>query len=152
MNARARRSAVIVASVPVETRRTFSAGGTRERISSTRSVSVSVGAPKLRPRPAASRTASTTSGCAWPSSAGPHEPTRSTYSLPSTSVTYGPRADARNRGVPPTLPYARTGELTPPGMTACARANAAALVVAFVVVTLIGSPLPANRPALSQST
>ena len=30
-------------------------------------------------------------GCAWPRIAGPHEPTRSTYSRPSTSVTYGAR-------------------------------------------------------------
>src|SRR3954468_17014164 len=31
-----------------------------------------------------------------------------------------------NRGVPPTAPNARTGELTPPGVTACARANSRA--------------------------
>src|SRR4051812_37870527 len=30
-----------------------------------------------------------------------------------------------NRGVPPTAPNARTGELTPPGVTASARANSA---------------------------
>jgi hypothetical protein len=30
-------------------------------------------------------------------------------------------ADARKRGVPPTDPYARTGEFTPPGMTFWAR-------------------------------
>ena len=78
MAPRARRTAVIVASVPVETRRTFCAAGTRARIASARSTSATVGAPKLSPRAAASRTASTTSGCAWPSSAGPQEPTRST--------------------------------------------------------------------------
>ena len=64
--------------------------------------------------------------------------TRSTYSLPSTSVRYGPRAPAMNRGVPPTEPKARTGESTPPGMTAWAAAKAAALVVRVDVVT--GTP------------
>jgi hypothetical protein len=32
-----------------------------------------------------------------------------------------------NRGVPPTEPNARTGEFTPPGMTARARANSESL-------------------------
>ena len=78
MAPRARRTAVIVASVPVDTKRTFCAAGTRRRTSSARSVSVAVGAPKDRPRAAAAWTAATTSGWACPSSAGPHEPTRST--------------------------------------------------------------------------
>jgi hypothetical protein len=34
-----------------------------------------------------------------------------------------------NRGVPPTEPNARTGELTPPGMTERARANNSSLLV-----------------------
>src|SRR5450631_1266307 len=54
---------------------------------------------------------------------GPHEHTRSTYSRPSTSVRYGPLALAMNRGVPPTTRKARTGLLTPPGVTATARVS-----------------------------
>ena len=68
----------MVASVPVDTKRTRSAAGTRPRTASASSVSAAVGAPKDRPRDAASRTASTTLGWACPRSAGPHEPTRST--------------------------------------------------------------------------
>src|SRR6478735_9343074 len=67
-----------------------------------------------------------TCGCAWPSSIGPQLPTRSTYSVPSTSKRYGPLARSMNRGVPPTALNARTGEFTPPGVTACARSNRAA--------------------------
>ena len=37
-----------------------------------------------------------------------------------------------NRGVPPTEPNARTGEFTPPGMTARARANSESLADDFV--------------------
>src|SRR5690606_22262715 len=36
---------------------------------------------------------------------------------------YGPWPPVMNRGVPPTAPKARTGELTPPGTTRRARAN-----------------------------
>src|SRR5699024_12776166 len=36
----------------------------------------------------------------------------------STSVRREPRADSMKRGVPPTEPNARTGEFTPPGVTA----------------------------------
>lgn len=52
---------------------------------------------------------------AHPSSAGPHEHTRSTYRRPSISTTWGPFADCRNTGVPPTEPNARTGEPHPAG-------------------------------------
>jgi hypothetical protein len=38
--------------------------------------------------------------------------------LPSTSISARPSPRAMNRGVPPTLVNARTGELTPPGITA----------------------------------
>ncbi len=75
MNARARRSAVIVASVPELTSRTISTDGTRAVISSAISTSAAVGAPKLVPLSAARQTAATTSGCAWPRMRGPHEPT-----------------------------------------------------------------------------
>jgi hypothetical protein len=41
-------------------------------------------------------------------------------------VSHAPRAEAMNRGVPPTALNARTGEFTPPGVTARARSNQAA--------------------------
>ena len=74
---RASRIALIAASVPDETRRTFSTDGTASTISAASSTSASVGAPKLVPRSAASRTASTVSGSACPKSSGPHESTQS---------------------------------------------------------------------------
>ena len=129
----------MVASVPVDTKRTRSAAGTRARTASASSVSAAVGAPKDRPRPAARRTASTTSGWAWPSRAGPHEPTRSTYSRPSTSLTRAPRAPAMKTGAPPTEPKARTGESTPPGMTARAASNRPALVTGAADAGAAGS-------------
>src|ERR1051326_2788962 len=42
------------------------------------------------------------------------------YSLPSTSKTCDPWPRRRNGGVKPTLRNALTGELTPPGIMACA--------------------------------
>jgi len=72
---RARRIALIVASVPELTRRTMSTEGSSAQISSAISISPSVGAPKDRPFSAASRTASTIAGWAWPAMAGPQEPT-----------------------------------------------------------------------------
>ena len=115
----------MVASVPEETNRTRSTG-VRATISSASSTSGRVGVPYDVPRATASRTAASTSGWAWPSSIGPHEQIRSTYSLPSTSVSQAPSAEAMNRGVPPTALNARTGELTPPGVTASARSKSAA--------------------------
>src|ERR1700722_2220223 len=49
------------------------------------------------------------------------------YSLPSTSRARQPLADSKNTGVPPTPLNARTVELTPPGITRCARSNASKL-------------------------
>src|ERR1039458_8477367 len=43
------------------------------------------------------------------------------YRLPSASHTCAPRPRTRNGGVPPTERKARTGELTPPGMSRSAR-------------------------------
>ncbi len=125
MNPRASRIADIVASVPLLTRRTCSTASTRPTISSASSTSPSPGVPNEKPRVAALRTASTTEGCACPSTIGPHEHTRSTYSRPSTSVMYGPRPLAMKRGVPPTARKARTGEFTPPGVTSRPRAKSA---------------------------
>ena len=107
----------MVASVPELTMRSFSTAGTRRATSSASSTSASVGAPKEVPRAVAACTASTTRGWACPAISGPQEQTRSTYRFPSTSHRYGPCPPAKNRGVPPTAPNARTGEFTPPGMT-----------------------------------
>ena len=63
---RASRSALIAASVPDETSRTFSIDGTASAISAASSTSASVDAPNVVPRSAASRTASTVSGSACP--------------------------------------------------------------------------------------
>ena len=52
--------------MPEETSRTCSIDGTASAISAASSTSRSVGAPKLVPARAASRTASTVSGSAWP--------------------------------------------------------------------------------------
>src|SRR5262245_16480344 len=43
---------------------------------------------------------------------------------------WAPSARAMKRGVPPTARKARTGELTPPGMTRCARSNRLSLLIA----------------------
>src|SRR6516165_5464962 len=51
------------------------------------------------------------------------------YWRPSTSHTYGPEPRATKYGAPPTERKARTGELTPPGITRSARSNRDALVV-----------------------
>src|SRR2546423_10522195 len=124
VNARARRTALIAASVPDETSRTFSTDGTASTISAASSTSDSVGAPKLVPRSAASRTASTVSGSAWPNTSGPHDMTQSRYLLPSTSSRYAPRARRTKKGSSsPTARIARTGELTPPGISSSARRN-----------------------------
>src|SRR5674476_809186 len=51
--------------------------------------------------------------------------------FPSTSRTADPFALSMKRGVPPTDPNARTGELTPPGIIVFASANS--LLEVFVV-------------------
>ena len=140
----------MVASVPEETKRTRSTG-VRATISSASSTSGSVGVPYDVPRATASVTAACTSGWAWPSSIGPHEQIRSTYSLPSTSVSHAPCADRMKRGVPPTALKARTGEFTPPGVTVRARSKSAADAVVEAVrsgVTRRLSPrVPTGRGA-----
>ena len=62
-------------------------------------------------------------GCAWPRISGPQLPIRSMYVLPSASVIVAPSPCATNTRVPPTERHARTGELTPPGMTPRARSK-----------------------------
>ena len=123
VNPRATRMALMAASVPELTRRSISMEGTAPATSSASSTSPPVGAPKLAPRAAASWTARTTAGWAWPRTSGPQEPSRSRYSLPSVSRICGPWPLAMKGGVPPTAPKERTGLLTPPGMRRRARSN-----------------------------
>ena len=78
MVARARRIALIEASVPDEVIRTISADGTRSTTRAASSTSASVGAPKLVPAAAAALTADTTSGWAWPAISGPQDIIQST--------------------------------------------------------------------------
>ena len=66
------------ASVPDEVMRIISAEGIRSTTSAASSTSASVGAPKLVPAAAATSTAATTSGWAWPAISGPHDITQST--------------------------------------------------------------------------
>ena len=75
---RASRIALIVASVPDETSRTISTPGTSATTRSASAISASVGAPKLVPRAAAARTASSTIGCACPTRMAPQDATQST--------------------------------------------------------------------------
>ncbi len=72
---RARRMALIVASVPELHMRTSSMDGTSSMILRATTVSISVGAPNDRPFSAVFCTTPITSGCAWPRIIGPHEPT-----------------------------------------------------------------------------
>jgi hypothetical protein len=65
----------MVASVPEDTKRTFSREGTSRTTRSASSSSASQGAPYEVPRWAASCTALTTGGKAWPRIMGPQEPT-----------------------------------------------------------------------------
>ncbi len=76
MKPRASRSALIVASVPEDTSRTSSSEGTQAR-EQLGQLDLGVGgcAEGERRATAASCTASTTAGCAWPATIGPHEPT-----------------------------------------------------------------------------
>ena len=74
-NARATRSAKNVASEPLDMKRTWSAHGTARTISSASSMIGGFSSMNVVPWPACFCTASTTAGCAWPSSMGP-EPSR----------------------------------------------------------------------------
>jgi hypothetical protein len=121
VNARARRTALIVASVPLDTNRIISRCGMRSRIASASSTSSSVGIPKLVPDCIVFSSASSTIGEAWPSASAPQDRTKSMYSFPSASQMRGPSPRAATTGSPPTPPNARTGEFTPPGKISRAR-------------------------------
>ena len=71
---RAKRMALMAASVPELTNRTMSMLGMCFKISSASSTSRSVGAPKEKPSDSAFCTASTTAGWPWPKIIGPQEP------------------------------------------------------------------------------
>jgi len=114
---RAARTALIVASVPELTMRTSSIDGTAAQISRASSTSSAVGAPKLVPSSRTSWSRPRTWGWPQPRIIGPHDETKSTYSLPSASQMWASRARAMKSGCGmPTLFIARTGEFTPPGM------------------------------------
>ena len=74
----------MVASVP-ELAKRHSGRPNRRASSSPTATALRVGWAKCVPSPAWPRTASTMAGWAWPASAAPYPPCRSTYSLPSTS-------------------------------------------------------------------
>ena len=93
-------------------------------------------------------TAAITSGWAWPRISGPHEQTQSMYSLPSTSVTVEPLPDAMKIGSRPIERIARTGELTPPGMSSSARCVELVERAVFIVAAVSA---PVTRPACSRS-
>ncbi len=136
MKPRASRTADIAASVPDETSRTRSTDGTASTISAASSTSRSVGAPKLVPSSAASRTASTVSGSACPKISGPHDCTQSSSVRPSavSIVAPWPRS-TKNGSSSPTPRIARTGEFTPPGITFFARCQSGEVI----------SPVPTAR-------
>jgi hypothetical protein len=69
--ARARRIALIVASVPLFTNRTISTDGTAPVTTAASCASYSVGIPKLVPRPIAFDNAATTRSFACPTISGP---------------------------------------------------------------------------------
>ena len=121
--ARARRIALIAASVPEEVIRIISTAGIRAHHLSASSTSPSVGAPNVVPRAAAALTAATTAGCAWPRISGPQEQTQSTYSLPSTSTIAAPRRGDEDRVAADRAHRTHRG-LTPPGSSASARRTA----------------------------
>ena len=119
---RASRTAVIAASVPDDTSRTFSTLGTRSQMASASSTSRVVGAPNDVPSSAAAlhrlddRGMRRDRGSTRPTTARSRR-TR----CPRCRRGTRPGRARRRTGSPPTDPKARTGELTPPGMRACAR-------------------------------
>ena len=78
MAARASRSALIAASVPVATKRTMSMPGTRAVTRSASSTSGGDIRPNSTPRPSWRSIASRTKAGLCPKSAGPHAPIQST--------------------------------------------------------------------------
>jgi hypothetical protein len=75
VKARATRTALIVASVPLDTNRSISTCGIRSTISSPSWTSSSVGIPKLVPRRIVATSASSTGVGACPRTIAPHDST-----------------------------------------------------------------------------
>ena len=110
----------MVASVPDETKRTGSTG-VRATISSASSTSGAVGVPYDVPRATALGDGGLHLGVGV---AEQHRAPRADQVDVLVAVDVGqpgPCAEAMKRGVPPTASKARTGEFTPPGVTARAR-------------------------------
>ena len=78
VKARARRSAISVASVPDEVKRTRSADGTRRWTASAQAISSAWLAPNWVPRDSAAVTAAVTTGLPWPRIRAPWPPKKST--------------------------------------------------------------------------
>ena len=150
---RARRTAAVVASVPLETSRTFSTEGSAWRMSSASSISRRDGAPKLVPPRAASTTASTVAGCGVPEDERPPRADVVDVAVAVDVGQPGALAAREEDGSPPTPRKARTGELTPPGISSRARANSWSLWVWFIAhrVCQAGGLRPAlpRRPVSS---
>ena len=118
---RAKRRALIVASVPELTNRTFWMDGTRRQTVSASLTSLSVGAPKVVPLFATCLRQRKMFPFACPKINGPQDPTKSMYCFASASIIYDPLPQRINFGAPPTASHARTGLLTPPGIFSRAR-------------------------------
>src|SRR5258708_3060491 len=101
---RASRAALIVASVPLETKRIFSMKGIARVISVASSSSSSVVTPKLVPRRAWSAIASLIAGFACPTIMAPQEHTKSSSSFPSASYRFCPLPPSMTSPSPPTTP------------------------------------------------
>ena len=123
---RASRIADSVASVPELTMRTISQLGTRRAMVSAIVTSSGLGAPKLRPSRAVRDRPrrAPPDGCGRRSSGPRSRRSRCSGCRRRRSGTRLPRAATKN-GSPPTDLNARTGELTPPGISVWARANRA---------------------------
>ena len=81
------------------------------------STSPSVGAPKVVPLAAAAHAAADDLGWACPNSSAPHEPHQVDVPVAVDVDHVRALAAIEEPRVPPTAPNARTGELTPPGIT-----------------------------------
>ena len=125
MKPRASRIADIVASVPDDTSRTWSTG-VRATISSASSTSGSAGVPNDVPRRdrALDRVDHLGMGVAEDHRAPGADQVDVLVAVDVVQVRADPLA--MNRGVPPTARNARTGLLTPPGVTSSARSKSAA--------------------------
>src|SRR5947208_16745910 len=86
VQALARRTALMVASVPELTNRTVSIEGTKRQTSSANSTSASVGAPQDVPRAAVFFICWTIFGCACPKLRGPHDAAQPVYFLPAVPL------------------------------------------------------------------